>query len=159
MARTPKSRAIGAALRKQREARGLTTRDLAGLIGRNHGEISRWETGDRAAKPEHVAQILTALGVNGDGYNAVMSLTYDTDSPLWVATTLPEQRQQLAAFADAEQNAAAVTVVSPLLVPGLLQTADYARAIMSGGGLLSPEEIVTRVAMRMGRREAITRVA
>jgi transcriptional regulator with XRE-family HTH domain len=157
MARTPKARALGAALRAEREARKLTTRALAERIGRNQGEISRWETGERATKPENVAQILTALGLTGERYDEIMSLAYDTGAPLWVATSLPAQRQQLAAFVDAEQSATDVIEVSPLLIPGLVQTADYMRAIMSGGGLLSPDEIVTRVAIRMGRRDALTR--
>ncbi len=154
MARTPKTQALGVALRREREEHGLTTRDLADRIGRNHGEISRWETGDRTPKPEHVAQLLTALGLIGG--DDIMSMAYDTDAPLWVATTLPAQRQQLAALVDAEQNAAEITEVSPLLIPGLLQTNDYIRAIMSGGGI-SADETVTRVAIRIGRRDVIIR--
>jgi hypothetical protein len=108
------------------------------------------------AKPEHVAQVLTALGVVGEPYNEIMALARDIDAPLWIATTLPAQRQQLAAFVDAEQNATSIVEVSPLLVPGLLQTTDYIRAIMSGGGM-PPDEAVTRMAIRVGRRAAITR--
>jgi transcriptional regulator with XRE-family HTH domain len=156
MARTPKVRALGAALRAEREKRGLTLRDLAGLIQRNSGVLSRYENGERTPQPEHVSQVLTALAVTGKQYDAIMALAYDTEAPMWVAATLPAQRQQLAAFVDAEQNATHVTDVSPLLMPGLLQTNDYARAIMSGGGL-SAEEVVTRLAIRIGRRDVITR--
>src|SRR5205807_2062845 len=108
----------------------------------------------RTPKPEHVAQLLTALGLIGGRYDDIMSMAYDTDAPLWVATTLPAQRQQLAAFVDAEQSAVEITEVSPLLIPGLLQTNDYIRAIMSGGGI-SADETVTRVAIRIGRRDVI----
>src|SRR2546430_17275964 len=108
MAKTPKARALGAALRAEREASKLTTRALAERIGRNQGEISRWENGERAAKPEQVAQILTALGLTGERYDEIMSLAYDTGAPLWVASSLPAQRQQLAAFVDAEQSATEV---------------------------------------------------
>jgi transcriptional regulator with XRE-family HTH domain len=156
MARTPKARALGAALRGAREKSELTTRDLADRIGRNHGEISRWETGDRTPKPEHVAQVLTALGIIGRPYDEIMSLTYDTTAPTWVATSLPAQQQQLATFLDLEQNAAAITEVLPTFVPGLLQTRDYAHALMSSSRL-SSDEITTRVAIRMGRRDVITR--
>lgn len=156
MARTPKAQALGAELRRAREQSGLTTRELANRIGRNQGEISRWETGDRTPKPEHVAQFLTALGIIGDSYEEVMSLTHDTTGPVWAATTLPGQRQQLAAYVEMEQSAAMVTEVLLSLIPGLLQTRDYAHAIMSGGSL-SPDEITTRVTIRMGRRDGITR--
>jgi len=158
MARTPKARALGTALRGAREQHELTTRDLAERIGRNHGEISRWETGDRTPKPEHVAQVLTALGIIGKPYDEIMSLAYDTTASTWVATTLPAQQQQLAAFIEMEQGAAALVDVVPSLIPGLLQTRDYAHAIMSSDDNLSSDEIVTRVSIRMGRRDAITRV-
>ena len=156
MARTPKARALGTALRGAREQEKLTTRDLADRIGRNHGEVSRWETGDRTPKPEHVAQVLTALGIIGKPYDEIMSLAYDTTAPTWVATTLPAQQQQLAAYIEMEQSAAAITQASPLLVPGLLQTRDYTHAIMSDADL-SSNEVAMRVAIRMGRRDAITR--
>jgi transcriptional regulator with XRE-family HTH domain len=136
----------------------LTTRGLADRIGRNQGEISRWETSDRTPKPEHVAQVLTALGITGKPYDEIMSLAHDTTAPMWVATSLPAQRQQLATFVELEQGAAAVTEVTTMLIPGLLQTRDYAHAIMSNDNL-PPDEVVTRIAVRMGRREAITRPA
>jgi len=83
MTRTPKAHALGTALRDARERQKLSTRELADRIGRNHGEISRWETGDRTPKPENVAQVLTALGIVGEQYDDIMSLTYDTRAPLW----------------------------------------------------------------------------
>jgi transcriptional regulator with XRE-family HTH domain len=156
MARTPKAQALGVALRRERELQGLTTRDLGDRIERNHGEISRWETGDRTPKPEHVAQVLTAMGITGRSYDEIMSLAHDTTASTWVATTLPAQRQQLATFVEMEQNAAVITEVSPMIIPGMLQTRDYAHAIMSGAGLPS-DEAVTRVDIRMGRRDTITR--
>ena len=156
MARTPKAHALGTALRDARERQKLTTRELADRIGRNHGEISRWETGDRTPKPENVAQVLTALGIVGELYDDIMSLTYDTRAPLWVATTLPAQRQQLAALIAMEDTATTITEVLPLLIPGLLQTRDYAAAIMSAGNLTS-DEASARLTIRMRRQEILTR--
>ena len=156
MPRTPKALALGGALRQARKDRGLTLRALALQINRDAGVLSRWETGERTPRPECVAQLLTVLGVNGDGYDEIMTLAYGTDEPQWAATTLPEQRQQLAAFLDAEQGATKIIEVAPLLVPGLLQASGYIRAIMSGGGVPS-DDITTRVAVRIGRRDVIER--
>jgi transcriptional regulator with XRE-family HTH domain len=156
MARTPKARALGAALRQAREGEGMLLRELATAINRDLGVVSRWETGERTPKPEVVAQILTKLGVPADRYDQIMTLAYGTEESQWVATTLPEQRQQMAAYVEWEQNATAIVEVAPLLVPGLLQTSDYIRAIMTAGGV--PEgEIASRVTFRIGRREAITK--
>lgn len=156
MARTPKARALGAALRQARGEKGLLLRELAAAINRDIGVLSRWETGDRTPKPEQVAQILTKLDVQGDDYDEIMTLAYGTDDCQWVAFTLPEQRQQMAAYVDWEQNASRIVEVAPLLVPGLLQTGDYIRAIMTAGGVPTAE-IASRIATRIGRRDVITK--
>lgn len=156
MARTPKAQALGAALRQAREGKGLLLRELAAAIKKDIGVVSRWETGDRTPKPEQVAQILTKLEVNGDHYDEIMTLAYGTNESQWVATTLPEQRQQMAAYVDWEQSASRIVEVAPMLVPGILQTSGYVRAIMAAAGV--PDgEIALRVTTRIGRSEAITK--
>lgn len=157
MARTPKARALGAALRQAREEKGLLLRELAAAINRDLGVLSRWETGERTPKPEMVAQILTKLGVEGEPFDDIMTLAYGTDESQWVATTLPEQRVQMAAYVDWEQNATRIVEVAPLLVPGLLQISDYIRAIMTAGGVPTGE-IEQRITNRIGRREVIGKV-
>jgi hypothetical protein len=77
-----------------------------------------------------------------------MTLAYGTNESQWVATTLPEQRQQMVAYVDWEQGATRIVEVAPLLVPGLLQTSEYARAIMVDGGV-SGDEIALRVTSRI----------
>lgn len=158
MARTPKARALGAALRQAREEKHLLLRELGSAINRDIGVISRWETGERTPKPEQVAQILTKLGVDGDRYDEIMTLAYGTSESQWVATTLPEQKQQMVAYVDWEQNASRIVEVAPLLVPGLLQTGDYVRAIMTAPGAGVPTgEIASRVTSRIGRSEVVTK--
>lgn len=158
MARTPKARALGAALRQAREEKKMLLRELGSAIKRDIGVISRWETGERTPKPEQVAQILTRLGVDGDRYDEIMTLAYGTNESQWVATTLPEQRQQMVAFLDWEQNASRIVEVAPLLVPGILQTGDYIRAIMTAPGSDVPTaEVASRVTSRLGRRDVLTK--
>jgi transcriptional regulator with XRE-family HTH domain len=158
MARTPKARALGAALRQAREEKQMLLRQLAGAIDRDIGVLSRWETGDRTPKPEHVAQILTKLDVEGERFAEIMTLAYGTNEPLWLATTLPEQRRQMTAFLDWERNARRIVDFAPLLVPGILQTSDYIRAMMTAPGANVPaSEVATRIATRIRRREALTR--
>jgi transcriptional regulator with XRE-family HTH domain len=158
MARTPKARALGAALRAAREEKNLFLRQVAAAIDKDIGVLSRWETGERSPKPEQVAQILTKLDVNGERYTEIMTLAYGTNESQWVATTLPEQRQQMVAFLEWEQNARRIIEVAPMLVPGILQTGDYIRAIMTDPGADVPAgEIASRITTRVGRREAITK--
>ena len=156
MARTPKARALGAALRQAREEKHMLLREVASAISRDIGVLSRWETGERTPKPEQVAQILTTLGVNGTRYDDIMTLAYGTNESQWVAISLPEQRQQMAAYVGWEQSATRIVEVAPLLIPGLLQTSDYIRAIMSAPGVPSGE-VASRVTARIGRRDVITK--
>jgi transcriptional regulator with XRE-family HTH domain len=152
---TPKALALGAALRKARERNGLTVRELAERVGSDFGSLSRYEKGERTPKPEKVSQILATLGVNGDEYDEIMSLTRDTEGPLWAAVSLPEQRRQVDALLDFEKRATRITTVGPLLIPGLLQTEDYIEAMVSADGVIPPNEVRTRVVVRLGRQQAV----
>ncbi|HEV8562254.1 MAG TPA: helix-turn-helix transcriptional regulator [Actinophytocola sp.] len=89
MARIPKARALGAALRQAREGKHMLLRELGAAISRDIGVLARWENGERTPKPEQVAQILTRLGVDGQRYDDIMTLAYGTNESQWVATTLP----------------------------------------------------------------------
>jgi len=154
--RTPKARALGKALRKAREDRGYGLREFAKVLERDPGVLSRWETGDRIPAPDQVAQYLTRLEVIGEPYEEIMELTRATDEPRWLAISLPEQRQQFDALLDFEQHATMITHLAPMLVPGLLQTSGYIRSIMSAGEIPS-HEVPRRIAMRIGRKDVLTR--
>jgi len=145
------------ALREAREDKGVKLRDLAEMIGRPAGTVSRWETGARAPQPTDVAQVLASLGIVGARYDEIVAMASAVDPSLWLAMTLPEMQQQLTTLLDIERSATRIIDVSPLLIPGLLQTADYARAIMMSGHGVPVGEVETRVAVRLGRRDAITR--
>lgn len=154
--RSPRARALGKALRDARLDKKIGLREFAKSLGRDPSLLSRWETGDRTPPPTEVAQILGNLRITGRRYDEIIELAHGADDPLWLATTLPEQRAQLAALLDFESTASVITDVSPLLVPGLLQTRQYATAIMVTGSV-PQEEISTRVTIRMGRHEVLTR--
>ncbi|GAA1984524.1 helix-turn-helix transcriptional regulator [Amycolatopsis minnesotensis] len=154
---TPKARALGAALRELREEAGFGLREFARRLGKDPGTVSRIENGKRGADVAEIARMLTTLGVGGARYDELVEMARGgTAGPLWLAVTLPEQRQHLAAVLEFERSATVITDMAPLLIPGLLQTGDYARAIMSAGGV-PVSEIETRVAIRIGRRDVILR--
>ncbi|SHE77360.1 hypothetical protein SAMN05444320_1011041 [Streptoalloteichus hindustanus] len=74
----------------------------------------------------------------------------------WLAVSMPELRTQLSALVDAEASAVAITDVAPLLIPGLLQSSSYTREIMVAASVPA-DEVNTRVALRMGRKDVIMR--
>lgn len=153
---TPKARAIGVELRRAREDAGLSARQLADKLELSHTTVGRWEKGERAPRPVDVATVLSALGSDNQTREELIELARDSDGSHWVASSLPAQRQQLAALLELERTATNITEISPLLVPGLLQTSDYVRAMMTSADIPGDER-ETRVAVRVGRRDAITR--
>lgn len=153
---TPKARAIGTELRAAREAAGIGLRELADQLETSHATVSRWETGARSPKPEYVAAYLAKVGASAELREQLVELARDPDGSHWLSVGMPDQHRQLATLLEIEREATRIATVSPLLIPGLLQTGDYARAIMTTGGVPAAE-IDTRVAVRVGRREAITR--
>lgn len=153
---TPKARALGAELRKAREAAKIGVRQLATMLETSHATVSRWETGHRSPTTEDVATYLAKVGANAQQRQQLVELARVPDEPHWLSVGMPEQQRQLAGLLEVERSASRIMTVSTLLVPGLLQTSDYARAIMTAADVPAGE-IDTRVAVRIGRREAITR--
>lgn len=152
---TPRALRLGTALREARDAIGMGQRQLAELVGLHHTVLSKIENGHRVPSTEQTAMMLAHLHVSVERADAIIELARDTSAPLWLAVTLPEQHHQMEALLDFERNAKTITEVSPLLVPGLLQTTNYIRAMMSTG--VSTKEVETRTAVRIGRRETIIR--
>jgi transcriptional regulator with XRE-family HTH domain len=153
---TPKAMALGAKLRTARETAGLSQRTLAKQLRINQAVVSRNESGDRVPSQAEVAAILDAAGVTGVERDEIIESARDTSGSAWQGTDLPEQPVQLAALLDVEQMTRKFVDWSPLVVPGLLQVSSYARAIMRAARV--PDgEIETRVAVRMGRKDILTR--
>ena len=133
-------------------------RQVAQKLDVSHVSIHRWEIGQVVPRPEDVSAVLTAVGASTQLREELIRLARDPDSQYWVASSLPDQQRQLATLLAIEREATTITTVDPLLMPGLLQTADYARAIMVAAEVPA-SEVDMRVAVRLGRREAITRDA
>jgi len=153
---TPKAMALGAKLRAARVSKKLSLRELAKLVGSEHTSLSRYELGERSPTPEQAAAILAVLGVNGAAADEAIALARDTTGTSWLAIGLPDLRSQMSALLEVEQITTRIVDVSPLLIPGLLQTGPYARQIMRLGGA-PDDEVETRVAVRIGRRDILVR--
>jgi transcriptional regulator with XRE-family HTH domain len=152
----PRARALAGALRQAREDAGLSVREVARRLGMSHSVISYWENSKRVPRIEDVASYLTAIGVTADEREAVLALARNADAQNWLTVGIPGISQQLAGTMECERAARMITDWSPHIVTGLLQTSDYAQAII-GGGNVPASEVQARVLVRMGRRDVITR--
>ncbi|MER7009869.1 helix-turn-helix transcriptional regulator [Saccharopolyspora sp. NPDC000359] len=153
----PRAYVLGAELRDAREKTGLGLRKLAAQLDVSHSVVVRWERGERVPSTESVAAVCAVLGLTTASRERLMQLARDAVSePANTVSVGPAgEADQLAALLEFERIATAITDVSPIVVPGLLQTAEYARAIMSTG--MPNGETDKLVMMRLGRREVITR--
>ncbi|APU13267.1 MULTISPECIES: helix-turn-helix domain-containing protein [Actinoalloteichus] len=158
MASKALARAIGAELRELRKKHSLTLAEVGRAIGYSPTTMSHTETGKRLASPEDVASILTVFSVTGRERERIVQMARDALQPRWLEVGIDGLLPQITAMAEFESTAERITTVTPLLVPGLLQTADYARAIMRGARV-PKSQVEGRVALRMGRQAILDRTA
>lgn len=112
---------FAAELRAQREAAGLTQAQLATLMGYSESVIAKLETCRTIPSPQHAAQADAALGTPGTFRRlrqAMLNGSYES----WIRALL-----------EMEERATVLRWWEPLLVPGLLQTEDYTRAMIRAG--------------------------
>ncbi|MEU4524756.1 helix-turn-helix transcriptional regulator [Amycolatopsis sp. NPDC024027] len=148
---------LGEAISAARDLRGVSQRRLGALIGQTSaGLVSRWESGERTPSVDDVQAIIDALEIEGEEADRLLALAAGVGQPRRFSVTLPERRAELAELLAAERTATEVTHLAPLVIPGVLQTADAIRTQMHEAGV--PEsEIEERVLTRIGRRDLITR--
>lgn len=150
-AETPRARQLGAELRQAREAQRLSTRELGELVGRGSSHVSRWENGKLTPSEADAAGVLAVLGVTGSERDRLLELARDAADPNWVA---PGVDRQLSALIGYERTAQRIVAVEPLLIPGLMQTVDYARACIMAFGA-TRGEADQRATHRVGRQHVL----
>ncbi|MGC4797463.1 helix-turn-helix domain-containing protein [Micromonospora saelicesensis] len=150
---------LGAQLRRLRESSGVTREGAGWEIRSSESKISRMELGRVGFKERDVADLLTLYGVTEDHErDALLKLARDANSPGWwhrYGDVLPSWFQS---YLGLEAAAALIRSYEVQFVPGLLQTPEYARAVvLLGHGAAGPGEIDRRVALRMQRQQLLQR--
>lgn len=152
VSRPPTARELGAELQARRKAAGLTLRQLEQRVGMSNAKISLWENGRRLPALDDLTVVLDELQVVGDDRERILAMRREIEGPGVLVAGTTTIGAQLTKLIEWEQGARRITDVAPLIVPGLLQTADYARAILSRHA-----DVETRVALRMGRSAVLRR--
>ncbi|MEU5949339.1 helix-turn-helix transcriptional regulator [Micromonospora sp. NPDC047465] len=150
---------LGAQLRRLRESSGVTREGAGWEIRASESKISRMELGRVGFKERDVADLLTLYGVAApEEREAMLKLARDANSPGWwhrYGDVLPSWFQS---YLGLEAAAALIRSYEVQFVPGLLQTREYARAVvLLGHGAAAPAEIERRVALRMQRQRLLRR--
>lgn len=150
---------LGAQLRRLREAKGITREDAGWEIRSSGSKISRMELGRVSFKERDVSDLLTLYGVSEPKEReSLLNLARHANNPGWwhhFTDILPPTFQS---FLGLEGASTLIRTYELQFVPGLLQTPDYARAIMLlGHAGEPPEEIERRVDLRMQRQQVLTK--
>jgi transcriptional regulator with XRE-family HTH domain len=152
--RSPKvrRRRLGNELRQLRELAEYTIEQVAARLEVSDSKISRIENGQVGATPRDVRDMAALYGVTGQRMENLMQLARETrEKPWWheYSDLKLDQRD----YAGYEAEASNILMFAPMILPGLVQTADYARVIIREVLFdLPQEEIERRVEFRMKRQ-------
>lgn len=137
-------------LRRHRERLGLTQEAWGERVYFSHQHVSGVERGTRPVKLEYLAVVDRTFGTSFVMFYE--NFVRNELAPVWLRPWL-----------EYERRATSIRVYQPSVIPGLFQTEEYARMVLSSGSL-QPAEVERQVQVRIGRqsildRDAPTRVA
>jgi len=150
--------ALGAHLRRLREASHITPSQAGEAIRATHSKISRLERGRSGAKQRDVADLLTLYGVTDEAEREeLLDLARQASTPGWWQQYNDILPRWFELYVGLERAASIIRTYELQFVHGLLQTEDYARAvILIANAHASAEEIDRRVSVRMKRQQLLT---
>jgi transcriptional regulator with XRE-family HTH domain len=152
--------ALGVRLRQLREGRGLTREEAGRALGVSRSKISRLELGRTGCKAHDVDGLLNLYRVPaGPERSLVQALARQANIPGWWHEFHDVTPPWLQDYLGLEQAADVIRSFEVQYVPGLLQTADYARALVRiGFPDATAEETDRRVELRMRRQRILHRL-
>jgi transcriptional regulator with XRE-family HTH domain len=150
---------VGARLRRLRTEQGMSREEAGAAIRASQWKIHRLENGQVGFKERDVVDLLHLYGVTDSGeIVALVTMAREANQPGWWHQYSDVLPQWFRAYVDLESAAVLIRTYEGQLVPGLLQTEDYARAVIRGAQLdESSEEAESRIALRMARQTLLTR--
>jgi len=147
---------LGTQLRRLREAAGITREDAGHAIRASHAKISRLELGRVGFKERDVVDLLTLYGVTDEAKRAeVLDLMRQANTKVWWQQHSDLLPNWFETYLRLEQVAKVVRTYQLQFVPGLLQSEEYARAVIGHGHSRSSDELDRRVQLRMERQEML----
>ncbi|WP_351226866.1 helix-turn-helix transcriptional regulator [Streptomyces sp. NPDC002133] len=152
---TVRRRRLGQELRRLRELKGMTAEEVAERLLVSQSKISRLENGRRSISQRDVRDLCGVYEVEDHRVvDSLMQMAKDSRQQGWwhAFGDIP-----YSVYIGLETDAASLRVYEPQIVPGLLQTRQYAEALIAGALPETPvSDVEKRVQVRMRRQERIT---
>ncbi|MGH3992636.1 MAG: helix-turn-helix domain-containing protein [Pseudonocardiaceae bacterium] len=154
---TVRARRLRRELKRLRNNVGLNVDDAGRRAGLSGPTISRIESGKRGMTVDEVEKLLDTYQVPVPQQREYLEMAERAAERGWwqaYGSALTDATQTQIAL---EEDATTVINFEPVVVPGLLQTAAYARAVISTGWMQAPREVEAKVAARMARQAILTK--
>lgn len=150
---------LAARLRDLRLAAGRSMEEVAAELMCSTAKISRLETGERGIQPRDVRDLCRFYDVEEEERDRLIRLAEESRKPGWWQDyrTLD---QRAATFVALESEATEIRFAQGLIIPGLLQTHEYARALVSAlrpPGGMGQEQVDDIVRLRAQRQNRLLR--
>jgi len=158
---TVRRRRLAAELRRLRERAGLTGDDVARRVKWSASKVSRIENAQTTPRVSDIRKLLALYGVEGRDAGELLALAQEAADKGWWETYSPTLPPEYSALIGMEAEAQSASSWAAQTVPGLLQTADYAREVTNGYleriAPVPPSETGRRVEVRLARQQVLTR--
>ncbi|MFJ6633968.1 helix-turn-helix domain-containing protein [Streptomyces sp. NPDC091376] len=152
---TVRRRRLGQELRRLRELKGMTAEEVADRLLVSQSKISRLENGRRSISQRDVRDLCGVYEVEDHRVvDSLMQMAKDSRQQGWwhAFGDIP-----YSVYIGLETDAASLRVYEPQIVPGLLQTREYAEALITGALPETPvSDVEKRVQVRLRRQERIS---
>ncbi|CAM3644604.1 helix-turn-helix transcriptional regulator [Kibdelosporangium persicum] len=148
---------LGIRLKERRDELGMTVAAAGKATGLGGANLSAIETGKRKMPAFRMPDVAKVYGLTEDEMSTLEELRVGADRREWYHDYAQIYSNDFVRFLGFEAGAASVRTYQGEVIPGLLQTADYARAMIRGGGpYIRPVDVDARVESRMRRQERLT---
>jgi transcriptional regulator with XRE-family HTH domain len=150
---TLRRRRLGVELRRLREAAGVTIDVVAERLGCSPSKISRIETGHTSARAADVSDMLAFYGANPDITEGLVGIARDARQRGWWH---PYSTVLNSTYVGFEAEARSIRTYEQQVIPGLLQTEEYAMALIGSAQWDDTDQRITqRVHVRMQRQSLL----
>lgn len=157
---TVRLRRLAAELRRLRAAADLSREDASEQTGINNATLYRIETARARPQKRTLTTLLNLYAVGTEQREYLTTLCRDAAKQGWLRPYHSDLPEEYSAYISFEAEAAGVRNYESLFVPGLLQTEDYALAVVRGGLPSATDgEVADRVQARMERQGVLTKDA
>jgi transcriptional regulator with XRE-family HTH domain len=154
---TVRQRQLGMRLRAIRREKNLSVEAVAKELDCSPSKISRLETATRPPNWRDVRDLCALYRLDEATSAELVELAREAKEQGWWKA-FPDVGLQLVPYIGLEQDASSITSFAAFYVPALLQTAEYARAMISGiAPRMSPDVLTDRVAVRLRRQDILDR--